>query len=174
MSRFDAHCGVHNVVIKDCEIGDVINLVGSGTALIENTTRSGKANAYFIRLREDYGSTWNGKIVIKNCSFTVPTSSTEAYAIRADWNEHYFGYDCHLPDIEIDGLSVSRVDGGEYTGKFCIIKNPNSAYKGDIRNDATNPLRAPSSISLKNVKYDDILGGTNNDALLTDTVIKED
>ena len=174
MSRFDAHCGVHNVVIRNCEIGEVINLVGTGTALIENTTRSGKANAYFIRLREDYGSTWNGKIIIKNCNFTVPNSASSAYAIRADWNEHYFGYDCHLPDIEIDGLLVSRVDGSEYTGKFYIIKNPKTDYSGDIRENATNPLRAPSSISLKNVRYDDILEGVNNDVLLTDTVVRQE
>ncbi|MBQ8719938.1 MAG: hypothetical protein IJY65_02780 [Clostridia bacterium] len=174
MSRFDAHCGVHNVVIRNCEIGEVINLVGSGTALIENTKRSGKANSYFIRLREDYGSTWNGKIIIKDCTFSVGNSVTEAYAIRADWNEHWFGYDCYLPDLEIDGLTVTKVNGNAFDGKIYIFKNPKSTYSGDLRENSVNPLYAPSSVSLKGVEYDDVLQGTNNDIIFTETVIKEE
>lgn len=175
LSRFDAHCGVHNVTLKNSTIGEIINLVGSGTAYLENITRTGTGHGYFIRLREDYGAIWDGDVIIKNCTFTVGNTAGTAYVFRADWKEFEFGYDCQLPNVEIDGFTVVKKNGEAFTGKLYIFKNFDSTYTGDLRENATNPLFAPKTISLKGITYYDILEGTNNDVVLSDTVItKED
>ena len=175
LSRFDAHCGVYNVTLKDSQVGEVINLVGSGTAYFENVSRTSGRNAYFISLRSDYGSTWDGEVVIKNCKLVVGNSTTTAYLITGSWVEHWFGYNCYLPSLDIDGFTVEKLNGSAYSGNLYLYKNIASSYSGDLRENATNPLGAPAKISLKNVNYTDILQGTNNDVILTDTVItKED
>ena len=66
-SRFDAHQGVYNVTIKDSTLGhQCLNAIGMGTLLIEDTTLYGN---YLIVLRDDYGSTWKGDVIIRNCSW---------------------------------------------------------------------------------------------------------
>ncbi|MBQ8719939.1 MAG: hypothetical protein IJY65_02785 [Clostridia bacterium] len=175
LSRFDAHCGVYNVSLKNSQVGEVINLVGSGTAYFENVTRSSGRNAYFISLRGDYGSTWEGDVIIKDCKLVVSNSASTAYLITGAWYEHWFGYKCYLPNLDVDGFKVARLNGNAYTGNFYLYKNIASSYSGDLRENATNPLGAPTSIKLKGISYTDILQGTNNDVILTDTVItKED
>ena len=175
LSRFDAHDGIHNVTIRNCTIGELINLVGSGTAYLENVTRTGTGHGYFIRLREDYGALWDGDIIIKDCTFTVNNNSSTAYVFRADWMAWNFGYDCQLPNLDIDGFKVVKKNGADFTGKTYIFKNFSSSYSGDLRENATNPLFAPKTIKLKGIAYYDILEGTNNDVVLSDTVItKED
>jgi hypothetical protein len=175
LSRFDAHQGVYNVSVKNSTVGEVINLIGSGTAYFENVTRSSAQNSYFISLRSDYGSTWDGEVVIKDCKLVVGNSTSNAYVLSGSWVEHWFGYKCYLPSLYIDGFTVERLNGSAYSGNLYLYKNIKSSYSGDLRENATNPLGAPEKITLKNVKYTDILQGTNNDVILSDTVItKED
>ena len=175
LSRFDAHCGVHNVDIRNSTIGEIINLVGSGTAYFENVTRTGTGFNYFIRLREDYGAIWDGDVIIKDCTLTVSNNAGGAYVFRADWMSFEFGYDCQLPNVKIDGFRVVRTNGSEFDGKLYIFKNFDSTYTGDLRQDAVNPLFAPKTITLKDITYYDILEGTNNDVVFSETVVtKED
>ena len=152
LTRFDAHCGVYNVTIKDSEIGEVINLVGGGTCLIENSHLSSGAKNYFIRLREDYGGTWDGDLIIKNCKMSVKNNATAAYIVRADWNEHYFGYECHIPNLYVDGFEIKHLNGNDYSGSLYVFKKLNDSTE-DYRNNETNPLFAPETITLKNIKH---------------------
>ena len=70
-SRFDAHQGVTNATIKNSELGHQgIELIGQGVFLMENTkVYSGIYGSNFIHLREDYGSTFEGEIIVRNCEF---------------------------------------------------------------------------------------------------------
>jgi len=106
-SRFDAHAGVHNVTIKNSQLGHQgINLIGSGTALIENTTVSGRR---FINLRDDYGSVWDGEVIVKNCVFNQSNGSGSDHVLIGGSNDgrHNFGYACMMPrKITIDGLTI--------------------------------------------------------------------
>ncbi|MBQ8719933.1 MAG: hypothetical protein IJY65_02750 [Clostridia bacterium] len=173
LSRFDAHEGVCNVTIKDSEIGEIINLVGWGTAVIENTKVTSGNKNYFVRLREDYGSTWEGDIYITNCEIHVANTSKKAYVVRADWYEHYFGYDCYLPNLYVDGFKVKYLNGNDFTGTLNIIKTLNGSYP-DLRNNKTNPLVMPEVISVKNVEHTyDVLEGTVNDVMLDNTTVIE-
>lgn len=77
-SRFDAHMGVTHATIRNSTLGYMgVKLTGFGTALIENTTVRSRD---FISLRSDYGSTWKGEIVIRNCRFE-PTGRRSSISV---------------------------------------------------------------------------------------------
>ena len=130
-SRFDAHQGVYNVTILNSELGwQRINIIGSGTLTVENT----KVNSgYFIYLREDYGSTWEGDIIIRNCIFSPTTSqlnNAELIYARNDgqWN---FGYPCYMPHtITIDGLTVEDANAQSSYQGILLFGNFNSSHTG--------------------------------------------
>jgi len=108
-SRFDAHQGVANVTIKDCTLGlQCFNIIGTGKAYLENTTLYGHN---MINLRFDYGSHWDGEIVVRNCRW-IPeqgkplTGYCPVIGGRND-EDHDFGYDCYMPHtVDIDGLYI--------------------------------------------------------------------
>ncbi len=140
-SRFDAHQGVLNATVVNSVLGHHgIKLIGSGTALIENTTVLAED---FVDLRSDYGSTWNGNLIIRNCKF-YPTT-VASHIIKAENSEdHDFGYICYLPEkIEIDGLHVNRV-GNNY-----LFTKVNSKHNSDSY-DAEYPVVPPQEITVKN------------------------
>ena len=152
LTRFDAHCGVYNVTIKDSEIGEIINLVGGGTCLIENTKVTGGTWPFLVRLREDYGGTWEGDLIVKNCKLYVKDSATKAYLVRAQWNEHDYGYPCYIPNIYVDGLELFHVSGQKFGGTFYIFKEMTVSSQ-DFRYNEVNPINVPEKIELKNLSH---------------------
>jgi hypothetical protein len=117
-SRFDAHMGVANATIKNSVLGHMgINLIGTGVALIENTK---VCSGNFINLRSDYGSTWEGDIIIRNCEF-LPRNGKQSDAVLIGGSysgQHNFGYICYLPRrVIIDGLVIDDSNApNNYTG----------------------------------------------------------
>jgi len=106
-SRFDAHKGCANATIRNSILGYMgINAIGSGTLTVENTTIRGRN---LINLRRDYGSTWQGEFVIRNCVF-VPAGGRPASASLiggSNSGQHDFGYTCYMPDrITIENLHI--------------------------------------------------------------------
>lgn len=141
LSRFDAHQGVLNATVINSVLGHHgIKLIGSGTALIENTTVLAED---FVDLRPDYGSTWNGDLIIRNCKF-YPTD-VSSHIINAENSEdHDFGYTCYMPQrIEIDGFFVHRI-GNNY-----LFTKVNSKHNSDSYN-AEYPVIPPKEITVKN------------------------
>jgi hypothetical protein len=107
LSRFDAHMGVANATIRNSTLGHAgINAIGQGVLTIENTTVYGRS---FVNLRSDYGSTWKGEFVIRNCRF-VPACGRPVSASLiggANHGQHDFGYTCYMPEqITIKGLHI--------------------------------------------------------------------
>ncbi|MBQ8014876.1 MAG: hypothetical protein IJ264_01665 [Clostridia bacterium] len=141
LSRFDAHQGVLNATVKNSVLGHHgIKLIGSGTALIENTTVLSDS---FIALRSDYGSTWNGELVIRNCKF-YPTGISSHIIDAENSEDHDFGYTCYLPQrIEIDGFYVHRI-GNNYL--FTAV-NPKHIFDSY---DAEYPVIPPKEITVRN------------------------
>jgi hypothetical protein len=106
-SRFDAHMGVANATIRNSTLGHQgINAIGSGTFTVENSTIYGRS---LINLRPDYGSTWQGELIIRNCVF-VPSGGkpTSASLISGSYSgQHNFGYTCYMPErITIENLRI--------------------------------------------------------------------
>lgn len=148
-SRFDAHQGVLNATIRNSVLGHHgIKLIGSGTALIENTTVLSNS---FVDLREDYGSTWNGDLIIRNCKFYP--SDVDGNIINALNSEtHNFGYTCYLPqNIEIDGLYVHSI-GINYLFNVVNSNHLTNSFTG------SDPVVTPKEITVKN--FSNILGST--------------
>lgn len=106
-SRFDAHMGVANATIRNSTLGHQgINAIGSGTFTVENTTVYSRS---FINLRSDYGSTWQGEFIIRNCTFVPSGAKTgSASLIGGSYSgQHNFGYTCYMPEkITIDNLVI--------------------------------------------------------------------
>ena len=140
-SRFDAHQGVRNATIKNSVLGHHgIKLIGMGTALIENTT---VISGNFIDLREDYGSTWNGDLIIRNCKF-YPTGIENNIVKAANTENHDFGYTCYMPqNIEIDGFFIHSV------GFNFVFSMVNSNHLTNFY-EAEYPVVAPDKITVRN------------------------
>ncbi|MDR6785502.1 hypothetical protein ABIE26_004212 [Pedobacter africanus] len=165
-SRFDAHQGVANATIRNSTLGHMgINAIGSGLLTIENSTVRGRA---FVNLRSDYGSTWQGRILIRNCVF-VPAGGKAASAalISGSYSgQHNFGYTCYMPEqITIDNLRIDdsnhpdnyqgpaifadfnpKMTDGSYQEKFpyvktkeVILRNVTTASKKALRT-SDNPF----------------------------------
>ena len=133
-SRFDAHAGVHNATIKDSLLGyQGINLIGSGTFLVENTkVYAGE----FITFREDYGSTWEGDVIIRNCEFKPFNGELQVKPvlfIGANSGFHDFGYPCYMPrKIVIDGLLIDDTNHPFFYIGPRIFSSFSSPYVIDI------------------------------------------
>lgn len=111
-SRFDAHMGVTNFVIKNCRLGHQgVQLIGFGKGIIENTEVNA---ASFFSLRPDYGSTWTGTVSVKDCTWNPRGDNRTLFGAGND-EDHDFGYYCCEPErIDIDGF---RINDGAYGDK---------------------------------------------------------
>ena len=107
LSRFDAHKGVANATIRNSTLGHMgINAIGTGVFTIENSTVHGRS---FVNLRRDYGSTWQGEIVIRNSVFVPAGGRSVSASLIGGYNtgDHNFGYTCHMPErITIESLHI--------------------------------------------------------------------
>jgi hypothetical protein len=106
-SRFDAHMGVANATIRNSTLGHQgINAIGSGTFTLENSTIYGRS---LINLRQDYGSTWEGELHIRDCIFIPAGGRTFSASLIGGFNsgQHDFGYTCYMPErIIIENLHI--------------------------------------------------------------------
>jgi hypothetical protein len=107
LSRFDAHMGVANATIRNSTLGHQgINAIGSGTFTVENSTIYGRN---LINLRSDYGSTWQGELLIRNCVFVPANGRTASVSLIGGSysGQHDFGYTCYMPErITIEKLHI--------------------------------------------------------------------
>lgn len=106
-SRFDAHMGVANATIRNSTLGHMgINAIGSGIFLVENSTLNGRT---LINLRSDYGSTWQGEFIIRDCVFVPAGGRPVSASLIGGFNsgQHDFGYTTYMPErIIIENLHI--------------------------------------------------------------------
>lgn len=151
-SRFDAHMGVANATIRHSTLGHQgINAIGSGTFTLENSTVCGK---HLINLRGDYGSTWEGDFIIRDCLFQPANGrSASASLIGGSYTgEHDFGYPCHMPErITIMNLLVDDSQHPENYEGPAIFANFNAKMKDDSFVEQF-PYAITREVILKNVR----------------------
>lgn len=152
LNRIDAHSGVHNLTIEDSIVGiKGITVVGSGKLNINNVTTLSPST--LVYLRDDYGSTWNGTINIKNCNMAkaINPQIVTFYTNYDNNNQlHNYGYDLYLPNITIDGLTIN--DNNNINTKYpdiCIFDN-NATKTGIDNGDVRNNYILPRNINIKN------------------------
>jgi hypothetical protein len=121
LSRMDTHMGVSGTYgIRRCTLGHMgLNAIGRGTLTVDDSTLYGNA---LVSLRGDYGSTWDGDIVIRNCRWIPACGDTcEPHMIHASNDgKHDFGYPCSMPrEAVVDGLFVDDSHHpDDYRGMF--------------------------------------------------------
>jgi hypothetical protein len=151
LSRFDAHMGVANATIRNSTLGHQgINAIGSGIFIVENSTIYGRN---LINLRSDYGSTWQGEFLIRNCIF-IPANgkSTNVSLIGGSYSgQHDFGYICYMPErITIENL---RIDDSKHPDNYkgpAIFANFNPEMTSDSYEEKF-PYVKTKEVILRNV-----------------------
>ncbi|MDD2600784.1 MAG: right-handed parallel beta-helix repeat-containing protein [Kiritimatiellae bacterium] len=150
-SRFDAHQGVANATLRNSTFGHMgINAIGSGTFTVENCTLYGRS---LINLRSDYGSTWQGQVIIRNSVF-VPSCGEPANAALFSGfysGQHDFGYTCYMPErIVIDTLRIDDASHSQGYQGPAIFSNFNSNFKDDSYKERY-PYVKTKEVHVKNV-----------------------
>jgi len=152
-SRFDAHMGVANATIRNSTLGHMgINAIGNGLFTVENCTIRGRS---LINLRSDYGSTWQGEFIIRNCVF-VPAGGRPATAslINGSYSgQHDFGYICYMPErITFENLHIddsNHPPAADYQGP-AIFADFNPLMTGDTYQEKY-PYVITREVILRNV-----------------------
>lgn len=146
LTRFDAHGGVHNVNLINSNIR-MIRTNGTGTFVIEDCVMYSKL---LVGLREDYGGSWDGDVIIKNV--TMDVDAEEVTLFSNTWYNHYFGYPIYLPEtIVIDNLKTTVAKKVHiFNEKF--IEQLENAVKDEIDGKPVlNKTVPPKKVIIRNV-----------------------
>lgn len=132
ISRLDAHMGATGYfTVRNSKLGHQgFNAIGRGTLTIENTTLHGP---YLILFRDDYGSTWEGDIVIKNSTWVPHAGDLCKPTLFRVTNAgmHNFGYECFMPErFTIDGLHVEDSNTPEDYEGLELFSTPDKLPEG--------------------------------------------
>ncbi|MBO9154274.1 hypothetical protein ACFOTA_18810 [Chitinophaga sp. GCM10012297] len=151
-SRFDAHQGVANATVRNSTLGHMsINAIGSGTFTIENCTFLGRS---IINLRPDYGSTWQGNLIIRNCVLKPASKKLSGISLITGsyTGMHDFGYVCYMPEhitiknLEIDDSNIPK----DYNGP-AIFSDFNPKMKDESYQEKF-PYVKTKAVTLEDVK----------------------
>lgn len=150
-SRFDAHQGVANATIRNSTLGHMgINAIGSGTFTVENSTILARN---IINLRDDYGSTWQGELIIRNCIFKPFNGRPMTASLINGHNkgQHDFGYTCYMPErIVFENLKIDDASHPENYPGTAIFADFNPEMKDDSYREEF-PYVKTKEVILKNV-----------------------
>jgi len=155
LSRFDAHMGVYNATITNCDIGQHISVTGGGLLKIENIiSRAAPTSTYFNRfvtLRNDYGSFFDGDVIIKDS--TLITARGINYIFGAAWYDWDFGYECRFPKtVTLDNVQFKyeNVPEGTYLHPCLYIfsKLSDETYENALK--SKNPPVLTEKVIIKN------------------------
>jgi hypothetical protein len=103
-------------------------VIGMGTLLLEGTTVRSDG---FVNLREDYGSTWQGELIIRNCIFQCTGEKTSPVILSGKNNgQHSHGYTAHMPErVTIDKLRIEDTNPPDAYDGPAVLGNFNPGYK---------------------------------------------
>ena len=150
ISRFDAHCGVHNVTMRGCEFGHVtMEVIGFGNFLYENGINHGSR---FFLLRGDYGSFFKGDVTIRHAVWDAIPNSVNGKSFffnASNGGTHDFGYTCEMPrHILLEDVLIDDSRIGEGHEEPCLF----NAYCKTLDCERPFPYGLPETITLKNVR----------------------
>ncbi len=132
LSRMDAHQGVSGTyAIRRCVIGHQgLNAIGRGLMTVEDSTLYCDV---LVGFRADYGSSWEGNLVIRNCRW-IPACGEKVWPqmfIVSNDGMHDFGYPCFMPrEITVDGLMIEDGNTPEGYDGIYIFSDPDNLHPG--------------------------------------------
>jgi hypothetical protein len=154
LSRMDTHMGVSGRYdIRGCTLGHMgLNAIGRGQLSIEDTTLYGNA---LVSFRQDYGSTWEGDLHIRNCRW-VPACGDAVWPHLINVSndgQHDFGYPCSMPQrIEIDGLFVDDSNHpASYTGPY-LFTDPAKGQEAESGHSQPFPYAPCRQLSVRRLE----------------------
>ena len=136
LTRYDAHCGVYNGGVIGGKIS-VLRLIGGGTFTLDGVEFYARSTP--IQLREDYGATFNGKLIIKDVKFRYIWGSGSNWnmtLIDAPTAHIYNGYGTYFPSVEIENIYVETT-----AEKVNLITVCNQKYSTKEHFPARCPVR---------------------------------
>lgn len=151
-SRWDAHMGCTNVLIKDSALGhQCLNAIGHGQLTIENVHAYGDR---LVNLRGDYGSLWDGDLLVKDCVWHLRAGMSQAASLLAasQREDHDFGYPCTMPHrIVFENILVDdSLAAADFPGVFLFSDyNP---LVGEAEIESSYPYGLPSALTVHNVR----------------------
>ena len=143
LSSFDAHCGTYNATLEN-SICEHINFIGEGTITLKNMTIYADASLAGIKLRDDYGSTWQGDLVIDGLTikYSSKTKDKTFTLATATFYNHNFGYQTYLPEniwlnnVKMEYISAYVSGGVRYESHISYNEAPLHIYSGLEKIDA--------------------------------------
>lgn len=142
LSRMDTHQGVSGTyTIRGSTLGHAgLNAIGRGTLTIEDSTLNGRS---LLALRSDYGSTWEGTVIIRNSRWIPGCGAPiQPHLLSAsNSGQHDFGYPCFMPkEITIDGLVIDdRQHPKDYQGPY-LFNDPDGKEPALVTRPFPYPL----------------------------------
>jgi len=117
LSRFDAHAGLYDGKIINCNISGM-ELTGVGEFLLRDSAwyPYGKTTP-MLYLRADYGYHWDGEINVENvkCFLKPDTKVVLAHHNNVNW---YYGYTAKFPNIKLDSVRYHDSVSGELIPEY--------------------------------------------------------
>ncbi len=156
LSRFDAHAGLYHGKVAGSTV-NAISVVGNGNMIVENTRfisgGKGHVNNSFLYMRDDYGSTWDGDVLIKDC--VAETDEEFLYMANVSWASWDYGYKCYMPSMVIDNFELKANEGTrvELFKRYDLEAEPNF-YLDVLSNGEKNenPFIPPKYLKVINNK----------------------
>ncbi len=148
LTRFDAHAGVHNVRLVNSDIR-MIRTNGTGLFYMENCKMYN--SRILISLREDYGGSWRGDVVLKDV--TMETGGEDPILFLNTWYNHYFGYPTFMPEnIVIDNFRLENENNNSVNIFYSkLIEALEGACKDEIDGKPNvNKTVPPKKVTIKN------------------------
>ncbi len=151
LSRMDTHQGVSGTyTIRGCTLGHAgLNAIGRGTLTVEDSTLNGRS---LVSFRSDYGSTWEGTVVIRHSRW-IPGcgAAIQPYLIAgSNDGQHNFGYPCFMPaKVIIDGLVIDDSHHPkDYAGPY-LFTDPDGAPASAAARPF--PYRLTEEVTIRNL-----------------------
>jgi len=100
VNRIDAHRGIRNLYISDTTIGSKgLVLTGSNYFYAKNLVVD-RADQ-IIELRKDYGSSWDGVMILNHIKYVVSDRSSSPTIITSNNEQKNYGYSNYFPELYI-------------------------------------------------------------------------
>jgi len=119
LTRFDAHAGLYNGKITNGSKVARVYIIGGGTMIVEDSEIT--CEGTLVLLRQDYGSTWKGEVIVRNCTVTKgDPKATNVNLLSATWANHDFGYKTYFPNLTIDNVTFDGFQKIQYCAKISV------------------------------------------------------
>ena len=187
VNRIDAHRGIHNLLVEDTVIGNKgFTLIGSGYFYGKNLTVDRANN--IISLRPDYGSVWNGTMILDTVTYILNSDVVSPTIVRSNNDQSNYGYPTYFPALYVKDITIddTTYQANKNVTLFRFNENASSSgvskygFKGNIRSmnvkfkGSGNHLYLfsdgfvgnNSNLSLNSYSGDNVvnIGYTNNDS----------